>query len=175
VTKGKHAASANKRRYEMAMEHIDRLTDDLANAKVRVKKVEAAANSVPALQERIEYLTNQIALGTSDELEHQRKLYEHRIAELDADLVGTRDTANRLMLRVCEVMGERDPWIPKELLEQLHKYNLVDWLSDLHGANRQLRRVRSTHKTTADRGEHNVQDNRKTFAQNWDQIHGGAA
>lgn len=53
MAKGKHATASANRRLEAAQDHIDRLTDQLAEAKRRARQVEAQASQVPKLRQRI--------------------------------------------------------------------------------------------------------------------------
>lgn len=54
MAKGKHAAASANRRLEAAQDHIDRLTDQLTEAKLRARQVERVAAQVPKLQQRIQ-------------------------------------------------------------------------------------------------------------------------
>lgn len=53
MAKGKQAVAAANRRLEAAQDHIDRLTEQLTEAKLRARQVEAQASQVPALKKRI--------------------------------------------------------------------------------------------------------------------------
>lgn len=75
MAKGKQAAAAATRRLESAMQHIDRLTDQLADAKVRVKAVEKEAARVPGMEREMNDLRSIVA-GTA----------EHRLASQVNDL-----------------------------------------------------------------------------------------
>jgi hypothetical protein len=69
MARGKQAASAAIRRLEMAMEHIDRLTEQLAEAKIRVKSVEKEAARVPGMERELTELRGVVA----GEHEHRLK------------------------------------------------------------------------------------------------------
>jgi hypothetical protein len=49
VARGKQAVESARRRYDTAIEHIDRLTEELANEKLRRKEAEARATRLEAL------------------------------------------------------------------------------------------------------------------------------
>lgn len=53
MAKGKEAVAAARRRYEASIEHIDRLTSELTEAKVRAKMSETDAAKVPHLQQQL--------------------------------------------------------------------------------------------------------------------------
>lgn len=53
MARGKHAVKAANRRAESAHEIIDRLTSELAEAKLRARQVETEAAKVPALSKRV--------------------------------------------------------------------------------------------------------------------------
>ena len=60
MARGKHAARSNVRRADAMAEHIDRLTEQLTDAKTRVKLAEERARRAELLRERVAYLENQI-------------------------------------------------------------------------------------------------------------------
>lgn len=70
MARGKHAARSIKRANDAAVAHIDRLTSELVEAKLRARQVQQAANSVPALRERVAELEREIA-----EDEHVARAY----------------------------------------------------------------------------------------------------
>jgi hypothetical protein len=89
VARGKHGAEAARRRYETAIEHIDRLTEMTAEAKLRAKQTQALAAMVPGLQAEIRRLRADLAAVTSPALEseraqraRQRNHYEDRLRRL---------------------------------------------------------------------------------------------
>lgn len=54
MAKGKQAAVAAQRRYEAAVEHIDRLTSELAEAKMRARSAEARAQRLEGVEKHLE-------------------------------------------------------------------------------------------------------------------------
>lgn len=58
MAKGKQAAAAANRRLEAAQDHIDRLTDQLVEAKRRARDAERTAQQVEPLKRRIHQLEN---------------------------------------------------------------------------------------------------------------------
>lgn len=73
MAKGKKAAGAAIRRAEAAHEHIDRLTEQLMDAKSRARQYEAAAIELPAVRAELGRLRSQLAEATSDAVERERE------------------------------------------------------------------------------------------------------
>jgi hypothetical protein len=73
MARGKEALDAARRRYEAAMEHIDRLTDDLANEKLRRKEAELRAARFEGLDHmtKVVELRNDQLLGDAITKIHQ--------------------------------------------------------------------------------------------------------
>lgn len=61
MAKGKEALAAANRRYQAAVQHIDRLTSELAEAKIRAKEAEKLAVKVPHLEERLQVAEEKLA------------------------------------------------------------------------------------------------------------------
>lgn len=134
MAKGKHSAEAARRRADAAHEHIDRLTDDLIDAKLRARRYEQAALRVPSLVAEIERLRAQIESSTSDLLISERKI---RLAE--------RAQHEDVLARLARVVGgiyERSP----DGVISIHEQTELDaclggsWLPT--GESRQSRRHR---------------------------------
>lgn len=68
MAKGKQAALAAQRRLEATQDHVDRLTDQLADAKLRARQFEKDAGKVPALLDEIARLRADVELGSSIEV-----------------------------------------------------------------------------------------------------------
>lgn len=81
MAKGKHAAQSAIRRAEAAHEHIDRLTDQLVDAKTRARKYEAAALRVPAMEGELLRLRTHLENMTSDQLEREREAHAQEITQ----------------------------------------------------------------------------------------------
>ena len=89
MVKGKHALQSAVRRSEAAHEHIDRLTDQLVEAKTRARQYEAAARRVPAMEAEQRRLRLELEQGTSPRVrELERKVDSQRaqLAELQINL-----------------------------------------------------------------------------------------
>lgn len=66
MAKGKQAAKAANRRLEATQDHVDRLTEQLADQKMRARDAEARAVEADQLRERIRVLEAQIAEGPTE-------------------------------------------------------------------------------------------------------------
>jgi hypothetical protein len=80
MARGKQGAQAAQRRAEAAHEVIDRLTDQLVDAKTRARRYEAAAIRLPAVEGELARLKLLLDAETSDRLEAERT---ERKAEVD--------------------------------------------------------------------------------------------
>lgn len=78
MAKGKEALSSARRRLAATEAHLDRLTDQLAEAKLRARLVEQSASRVPDLEHRIQVLTDE----TAGPLAEQRDRHEDEMADL---------------------------------------------------------------------------------------------
>jgi hypothetical protein len=83
MARGKHSAQAAIRRAEAAHEHIDRLTEQLVEAKIRARRHEAAAVRLPAVEEELRRVTRQRDEGTSPEVQRLAGMLDHARAERD--------------------------------------------------------------------------------------------
>lgn len=81
--KGKEGLQAMRRQYEAAMEHLDRVTSEMADLKVRTKLTEVAAGRVPALEADNERLRRENKEITNHALEHERKAWAKEKADLE--------------------------------------------------------------------------------------------
>lgn len=89
MAKGKHAARAQRRANDAAISHIDRLAEQVAEAKYIAKTHKYAALRVPALEEEISSLRQQVQDVCSAEVRSLRQEvidvreeYEDRMIEL---------------------------------------------------------------------------------------------
>lgn len=98
MAKGKQAALAAQRRYEAAVEHINRLTDELVDAKRRARDFEDAAVRLPSVLEEVARLRRQNAEGSSDALERTQA----RASEREAELLGRLRDLGQLMLATLD-------------------------------------------------------------------------
>ncbi len=120
MARGKQAAKAANRRLEATQDHVDRLTDQLAEAKLRARQCEKAAGQVPGLLDEIARLRADVQSGSSAEVRRladavraeKRKRVEHVdtlmsvIGEITTDLeaVGLR-VSHDARDRVASVTG----------------------------------------------------------------------
>jgi hypothetical protein len=102
MTRGKHAVQASKRRLEATQSHVDHLTDQLVEAKLRARQHEKAAIRLPMIEEELARLRTQLETGTSDKVEAERHKYDDREAEIQA---GHLELAAVLRKRVGEGKG----------------------------------------------------------------------
>ena len=72
MAKGKQAALAAQRRLEATQDHVDRLTEQLADAKMRARLVEGQAARLPAVEAELQKIRSQLESTTSSELEKCR-------------------------------------------------------------------------------------------------------
>lgn len=92
--RGKEGLAAHRARLNAAHEHIDRLTDELVEAKLRARRYEAAALRVPGLDAEVARLRVQTDEGTSDKLERQREAHERRELVLEDRLARLSEVLN---------------------------------------------------------------------------------
>jgi hypothetical protein len=95
MAKGKEGLQAERRRYEAAMDHLHRLTEELADYKIRVRRVEADAAATPGLRKEVQVLRAQVEEITGPALE----------AERDAHAKTKSDHEQKLM-ELSRVIGE---------------------------------------------------------------------
>lgn len=82
MARGKHAAHSARQRHEAAMEHLDRLTEQLADAKLRARQYEDAARRLPGLVAEIERLRSDRDAAVSPEVLELRSLLDRANHEL---------------------------------------------------------------------------------------------
>lgn len=66
MTKGKQAARAANRRLEATQDHVDRLTEQLTEAKIRARDAEARAAESDQLRERVRFLETKLEEGPGE-------------------------------------------------------------------------------------------------------------
>jgi hypothetical protein len=86
MARGKHATRSTLRANAAAIEHIDRLTDQVTDAKMRARQHEASTREVVALRARVAELQRQVKEESSPEVEHLRSLLADAEGERDACL-----------------------------------------------------------------------------------------
>lgn len=90
MAKGKHAASANKRRAEAAHEHIDRLTEQLLDAKARARQFESDHERLPVVEEALRVALAERDQAASPEVERLTELVGRLQQDLDAAQAKTK-------------------------------------------------------------------------------------
>lgn len=132
MAKGKYGARAAIRRIEAADAHIDTLTSQVVDAKMRARQNETAARLVPVLQARISELESELEVATSPEVRRLKKEVdearrEWALAYEDARKIKERweDLAFFCMQRVLDgtslerveelmrILGEDATWIER--------------------------------------------------------------
>lgn len=109
MARGKQAAAAAVRRAEAAHEHIDRLTDQLVDAKKRARDHEAAARQLPQALSEIDRLRAQIDSETFDRVSALEARVDEVTAERDnafAWLMDVRDKWARISLQFMQMLHE---------------------------------------------------------------------
>ena len=84
MAKGKHAAASATRRLEAAHEHIDRLTEQLAESKIRHRQAEADAARLPAVEEALRLTAADRDAATSGEVRRLEGLVSRQREEIKA-------------------------------------------------------------------------------------------
>lgn len=166
MAKGKEAAAAARRRYEAAIEHLDRVTSEVVELKLRTKACETDAARVPGLLKQIEHMQALIDTGSSDELERLRVVTDKRIAEAEA----TNDELRAFFARVMKrVAGTDIACFAEEDVLFMAEHQISDGL--VTGANRFRRRAQANRRTAAK--EIVRQDNRRRADENLRNAAGG--
>lgn len=175
MAKGKKAAGAAIRRADAAHEHIDRLTDQLTEAKMRARLMEAEANRVAPLVAEVARLQGLAEQATSDRLVYEQEQSQRR----EARLVEQRDAAINCLADVVRRVSDVDPSMPIISLDEAKKWDhdpafrpVLDALGCLN--NRAQRRWASTTgQLRTARSEKAVQDNRRTYQENFGNARAG--
>lgn len=149
MARGKHAAQAARQRHEAALQVNDRLSDKLAEAKVRARLVESQADRVPGLERRIAELQEQIRCGVGQEWAAERRRLEERALLAEMTRGELLDLFNEFIGVVGDLPGmDEVAWIPESLIDSVTKngnpYGLV--IKAL-GGNRENRRVQLYRKS----------------------------
>lgn len=92
MARGKQAAKSARRRLDASHDHIDRLTDQLVEAKTRARQHEAAAVRLPAVEKELARVRQQVEEVTSG-----------RVAQLEAALSEADAERNAALAYVDEV------------------------------------------------------------------------
>lgn len=161
MARGKHAASAARRRAESAQEQLDRLMPRLVDAERTVKKYRSEAEAAPALRARIAELTAQVGMPVAEhealmngERDRQAKKDEALIRAWDlilSDLSGyvlTKHGPDGLPLSSSQTL---------KALRQLPR-ETADLVLRLTGTERELRRFMLEDTTAARSYEHSKRD-----------------
>lgn len=76
MARGKHAVAAATRRYEASIDHIDRLTTELVEAKTRARRFEADARRLPVVERELRRQKGFAERGSSHTLEAERAKWQ---------------------------------------------------------------------------------------------------
>lgn len=158
--RGKQASSAANRRYEASISHIDRLTSELVEAKVRARQYEKAAVELPGVHQELERLRQQLIDGTSDLVEKERTLHRKQIVEITNDYQELRELFERISRRMpkdVEVFTEDD-------LDMLTRHRLGE---ELHMSLQHNRENRRAGKNGRRNSTVIMQDNLRTVGENF--------
>lgn len=109
MAKGKQAIKSANRRYEASLQHIDRLTSELVDAKARARQFEREATRATVLDGELARLRIQLDENTNDRLDEQRDLHEAQIADVTERLDGLAFLLRSVMER-CDGTLSRDEW-----------------------------------------------------------------
>lgn len=135
--RGKQGAESARRKAEMAMEHIDRLTEQLADEKVRRKQVEAAAARVPGLERQNRELLRMVEERTGPDLERERTSRATERARHEDHLNRLAEVIHRLSVKI-EESGDVMSVADHETIDNV----LGDRYTNLTGMSRSERRSR---------------------------------
>ncbi len=127
MAKGKYGLQAARRRAESAEGQHDRLVEQLTDAKMKARRYEADASSVPLLRRRVATLEADLGAATSAEV--------RRLEDLVASLQREKDEA------VAELAARQKKW--EALTTRLLDYfgggiEAIDIMSNLLGINAYL-------------------------------------
>lgn len=86
MAKGKQAALSVQRRYEAAVEHIDRLTTELVDAKQRARDLRDTAARVPAMEARMVELQRQVDAMESTGMAKLRAAHATDLSAISTEL-----------------------------------------------------------------------------------------
>lgn len=161
MARGKEAAKAANRRYETALEHIDRLTDELATAKVRYRDAERDAERLPVALAAVDRLSEQVAAGTSDEIQRLTRMLDSIRAEHQAEMELYRELVRELASGIEATKAKAVSERARDLAIELN----FDFVSNGHS--RAARRgIEKNGRNAISAGDYRVQDNRRTAVQN---------
>lgn len=163
MARGKQAAKAANRRTEAAHDHIDRLTDQLVEAKARARRFEADASRLPAVEVELARVRRLADEGTSDALVRAQAA----VVEARREVEDFRRAVIELFSPILQRIPSETPVIRNEDVEQFMELR-IEAVLNRDDDSRELRRARANHRTAAHRGEHKVQDNGRTFGENVD-------
>lgn len=158
MARGKQAALAANRRAESAHEIIDRLTSEVAEAKLRARVAEADARRTAQLSSQVEDLQRRLDLACSVEVER------HRAAALAA--LAALDEARALFSRMIERSKAQDGRLFDDTdLAVIERLGFAGAFDSVTNSPRDVRRARAR-RNTALREHVAIQDNRQSLFDN---------
>lgn len=156
MARGKQAALAANRRAESAHEIIDRLTSELAEAKLRARLAEAQARRAAELEKEVSHLNSLVAEATSAELEHVRK-------KLSASVEENRALRSFFCVLIQRWQNGQGAFTDEDLVF-IEEAGLSTAFDEVF-SNRAIRRVRKRRKSGLIESV-TIQDNRRSFKDN---------
>jgi chromosome segregation ATPase len=134
MARGKYAVAAATRRYEASIDHIDRLTSEVVDAKERARRYESDARRLPGVEKELRRVRELASRTTSDALEAERKRVQElqealRTARAERDLI--RRNLTRLSTNIVDRMkalGMTGIEAIEELLEGTDNSAYIDTL-----------------------------------------------
>ena len=109
MAKGKQAALSVQRRYEAAVEHIDRLTTELVDAKQRARDLRDTAARVPAMEARMVELQRQVDAMESTGMAKLRADHATDLSAISTELDRAIDELAALVAVNFETAGFQIP------------------------------------------------------------------
>lgn len=116
MAKGKQAALSAQRRYESAVEHIDRLTTELVDAKQRARDLRDTAARVPAMEARMVALQRQVDAMESTGMAKLRADHASDLSAISTELDRAVDELAALVAVNFETAGFQ---IPQTLVDAI--------------------------------------------------------
>lgn len=122
MAKGKHAASAAKRRLDAANEHTDRLTDQLAELKIRLRAAEKEAARSAVLEEALADARRQIEESSYPEVDRLNEMLRHqqeRAAAAEAEQGRIKDLWERAADNIIDFLEANGMKVGPQKIETL--------------------------------------------------------
>jgi hypothetical protein len=148
MTRGKHAASAAKRRAEAAYEELDRLHPQLVDAKRLAARYKSEAESAVALRAKLAELRDVVGVPRAEHDRIVEELEAKHTAAMDRRMAALALIIDRLGDLRCLQPTHKEEWINAEFVKALQQLprelacDLLGWI----GVEREF--ARSLHRKT---------------------------